>query len=126
MLSSAPPPGAAAILTRIDPVTTGAADPADGIPAYRRIGFDVDPRGIARNDGDRIELVRPGDGLQAIALASDDLAADSKAVQARGNVDYIELVGKSDARPPGRHPNGVLRIERVYIAARDVARSAGF
>src|SRR5258706_15745393 len=71
-----------------------------------------------------LELVTPGDGLQSIALASDDLAADSKAVQARGNVDYIELVGKSNARPPGRHPNGVLRIERVYIAVKDVGWSA--
>ncbi|HYQ93940.1 MAG TPA: hypothetical protein VEP70_03795, partial [Burkholderiales bacterium] len=112
------------MLTRIDHVAIGAADLRAGIAAYRRIGFDIDERGVARNDGDHLELVTPGDGLQAIAIASDDLAADSKAVQARGNVDYIELVGKSNARPPGRHPNGVLRIERVYIAVKDVAWSA--
>ena len=57
-----------------------------------------------------------GDGLQSVALASDDLAADS----ARGSVDYIKLVLPKNA-PAGRHPNGVQRIERVYIAVTDLA-----
>ena len=112
------------MLTRIDHVAIGVADLAAGIAAYRRIGFEVDPRGVATNDGDRLELVRPGDGLQTIAVASDDLATDSRAVHARGSAGYIELVAKSSALPASRHPNGVLRIERVYIAVRDVAWSA--
>jgi catechol 2,3-dioxygenase-like lactoylglutathione lyase family enzyme len=112
------------MLTRIDHVTIGVPDLRDGIDAYRRIGFDVDERSVARNDGDHLELVRRGHGLQSIALASDDLAADSAAVRARGGVDYIKLVGKSGAQPAGRHPNGVLRIERVYIAVADVAAAA--
>ena len=105
---------------RIDHVTIGAADLDAGIAAYRRIGFEVDERGVARCDGDHLELVRGIEGLQSIALASDDLAADS----ARGSVEYIKLVGKRNAQPASRHPNGVLRIERVYIAVRDVAWSA--
>jgi hypothetical protein len=68
--------------------------------------------------------VRGNEGLQSIALASDALAADSAAVRARGGVDYLRLVGKKDAQPASRHPNGVLRIERVYIAVEDVASSA--
>ena len=60
------------------------------------------------------------EGLQSIALASDDLAADS----ARGSVDYIKLVERKNAATASRHPNGVLRIERVYIAVRDVAAAA--
>ena len=68
--------------------------------------------------------MRGGEGLQSIALASDDLAADSEAVRARGNADYIKLVGKSSAQAASRHPNGALRIERVYIAVRDVAAAA--
>ena len=68
--------------------------------------------------------MRLGDGLESIALASDDPAGDKAAMHARGAVDYIELVAKSGARPAGRHPNGVQRIERVYIAVRDVAESA--
>src|SRR5712691_10928735 len=114
----------AAMLTRIDHVAIGAADLRAGIAAYTRIGFDIDERGVARNDGDHLELVHPGDGLQSIALASDNLAADSAAVRARASADYIKLVGKSSTQPAGRHPNGVLRIERVYIAVRDVAAAA--
>ena len=92
--------------------------------AYRRIGFEVDPRGVARNDGDHLELVRGSDGLQSIALASDDLAADSKAMRARGSADYVALVEQKTPAKASRHPNGVLRIERVYIAVKDVAASA--
>ena len=98
------------MLTRIDHVAIGVADLAAGIAAYRRIGFDVDERGIAANDGDRLELVRGKEGLQTIAIASDHLAADSKAVRARRSADYVRLVGRSNAQPAGRHPNGVLRI----------------
>src|SRR6266705_703330 len=109
-----------AMLTRIDHVAIGVADFRVGIAAYTRIGFDVDERGVARNDGDHLELVRSGDGLQSIAIASDDLAADS----AWGSVDYIKLVEKKNAQPASRHPNGAQRIERVYIAVRDVAADA--
>jgi catechol 2,3-dioxygenase-like lactoylglutathione lyase family enzyme len=114
----------AAILTRIDHVRIGVADLRAGIDAYARLGFELDERGVARNDGDHLELVRSGDGLQAIALVSDDLAADSAAVRARGGVDWVRLVGQRNAAKPGRHPNGVLRIERVYIAVDDVASAA--
>jgi len=41
----------------------------------------------------RLSVVRPDDGLQSIALSSDDLAADS----ARGSADHIRLVAKSSA-----------------------------
>jgi 4-hydroxyphenylpyruvate dioxygenase-like putative hemolysin len=112
------------LLTRIDHVAIGVADLKAGIAAYRRIGFEVDEHGVARNDGDRIELAAPGDGLQSIALASDDVAADSAAMRARGGVDCVRLVEQKSAKPASRHPNGVLRIERVYIAVRDVAAAA--
>jgi catechol 2,3-dioxygenase-like lactoylglutathione lyase family enzyme len=114
----------AAILKRIDHVTIGVADLWIGIAAYRRIGFDVDERGVARTDGDHLEFVRGGDGLQAIALASDDPAADSAAMRVRGNADWVKLVAPAKPLKAGRHPNGVLRIERVYIAVRDVASAA--
>jgi catechol 2,3-dioxygenase-like lactoylglutathione lyase family enzyme len=118
------PGGVAAVLTRIDHVTIGVADLAAGIAAYRNIGFEIDSNGVASNDGDHLELVRLGDGLESIALASDDLAADSKAVRARGAADHVELVAPKKAQAASRHPNGVQRIERVYIAVRDVAASA--
>jgi hypothetical protein len=115
------PGGVALILTRIDRVTIGVADLRAGIDAYRRIGFDVDERGVARNGGDSLELARGGNGLQSIALASDDLAADSAAVRARGNVEHVRLVEQNNPLAGSRHPNGVLRIERVYIAVTNLA-----
>ncbi len=114
----------ATILTRIDHVTIGVADLKAGIDAYRRIGFDVDDVGIARNDGDHLQLApAPREGLQAIALASDDLAADSASVRARHGIAYLTLVAPN-VQPASRHPNGVQRIERVYIAVKDVAAAA--
>jgi glyoxalase/bleomycin resistance protein/dioxygenase superfamily protein len=112
--------GGAAILGHIDHVRIGVSDLKAGITAYRRIGFELDERGIARNEGDRLELVRGKEGLQSIALASDDLAADSS----RGSADYVELVEPKNAQAASRHPNGVQRIERVYIAVSDLKAAA--
>ena len=112
--------GGAPILTRIDHVTVGVSDLAAGIDAYRRIGFELDGKGVAVNDGDRLELVRGSEGIQSIALSSDDPAADSR----RGRADWIELVGKSSVQAASRHPNGVQRIERVYIAVKDLEAAA--
>ena len=114
----------ATILTRIDHVTIGVTDLKSGIGAYTRIGFDVDDAGIVRNDGDYLQLApAPREGLRSIALASDDLAADSAAVRARHGIAYITLTAQN-VQPATRHPNGVQRIERVYIAVKDVAASA--
>lgn len=80
---------------------------------------------MGRNDGDTLQLVAaPREGLQSIALASDDLAVDSAAVRARRGIAYLTLTAHKDAQPASRHPNGVQRIERVYIAVKDVAASA--
>jgi len=84
----------------------------------------VDEHGVARNDGDRIELVRGKEGLQAIAIASDDPATDSAAARAGGGIAYVTVLAPENAQPASRHPNGVQRIERVYIAVRDLAASA--
>ncbi len=119
------PRGREAILTRIDHVTIGVPDLKAGIAAYHRIGFDVDERGVARNDCDHLQLVAaPREGLQSIVLASDDLDADSAAVRARHGIAYITLVAQKNAPAASRHPNGVQRIERVYITVKDVAASA--
>jgi catechol 2,3-dioxygenase-like lactoylglutathione lyase family enzyme len=109
------------MLTRIDHVAIGVTDLAAGIATYRRIGFDVDERGVARTEGDRIELVAGNEGLQSIALASDDPAAETAAMRERGSVEWVRLAGKRGAQPAGRHPNAVQRIERAYIAVTDLA-----
>jgi catechol 2,3-dioxygenase-like lactoylglutathione lyase family enzyme len=118
------PGGVARILQRIDHVTIGVADLEAGIVAYRRIGFEIDNGGIARNDGDYLQLVAATrEGLQSIALASDDPAADSAAVQARRGIAYLTVTARN-TEAASRHPNGVQRIERVYIAVKDIAAAA--
>jgi hypothetical protein len=77
------------------------------------------------NDGDHLQLApAPREGLQSIALASDDLESDSAGVRARRGLAFITLTAKKNAPAAARHPNGVQRIERVYIAVKDVAAAA--
>src|SRR5262245_46999772 len=107
------------MIVGIDGITIGVADLAGGIAAYRRIGFEVDERGVAHTEGDRLELTRGNEGLRSIALASDDLAADS----AHRSAEYVKLVSPGNTRgnaPASQQPNGVLRIERTYIAVTDL------
>jgi len=44
-------------------------------------------------------------------------------VHARHGIAYLTLVAPN-VQPASRHPNGVQRIERVYIAVKDVAAAA--
>jgi hypothetical protein len=44
-------------------------------------------------------------------------------VRARHGIAYLTLTAPKD-EPASRHPNGVQRIERVYIAVKDVAAAA--
>jgi Glyoxalase/Bleomycin resistance protein/Dioxygenase superfamily len=87
------------------------------------MGFQLDERGAARNDGDYLQLVPGGSGLQSIAIRSDDLAADLAVARAGGGIAFVTVVAPGNAQPASRHPNGVQRIERVYIAVRDLAAS---
>ena len=103
--------------SRIDHVLIGVPSLERGIEAYKRIGFEVSADGFAFNEDDHLQLVpAAGEGLHAIALRSDDLreAAGLPIVFTRGGA----------ARRKGRHPNGALRIDRVYIAVSDVAAAA--
>jgi catechol 2,3-dioxygenase-like lactoylglutathione lyase family enzyme len=145
-LSSAPGYGRNSILARIDHVTIGVPDLEGGIHAYTRIGFDIHAIGehaIAFNGNDYIQLWRIGDagGLRSIAVQSDDLAADVAAMRARGIEigDPIDGAARLGARNPlpvvfieqvvraakaGRHPNGVVRLERAYVAVAHLAPAA--
>lgn len=116
------------MLTRIDHVTIGVADLDAGIAAYTSIGFDIrrDSDGaVGFNENDFFELRKSGrEGLRAIALQSDDLPADAEATRSRGTVEHVTLVGSRKAPAAARHPNGVLRLERVYIAVENLAKAA--
>jgi Glyoxalase/Bleomycin resistance protein/Dioxygenase superfamily len=114
------PGGVAAVLTRIDHVLIGSADLRAGIETYRRLGFDVDERGLAPADDDYLQLVEGGNGLRSIALRSDHLEEDQEAMRSRRGAQWIELSG-GRLIAARRHPNGVQRIERAYIAVADLA-----
>jgi len=104
------------------------ADLEAGMAAYARIGFDVrrdGERAVAFTQNDFLELRKSGsEGLHPIYLQSDDLAADLAAMQERGGIESLTFVGRGEALPAVRHPNGVLRMERVYIAVTDLAAAA--
>jgi catechol 2,3-dioxygenase-like lactoylglutathione lyase family enzyme len=131
---------------RIDHVAISVPDLEQGIDVYARIGFDIQAigeRAIASNGNDYIELssLRGAGGLRSIAVQSDDLAADVDAMRARGievgdPIDGAAYLGARNLLPvffierdmpvlkAGRHPNGVLHLERAYIAVTDLAPAA--
>jgi hypothetical protein len=41
-------------------------------------------------------------------------------MQARGALEYVTLERREQPSAAGRHPNGVLRLDRVYIAVTDI------
>lgn len=111
------------MLTRIDHVVIAVPSLGAGVEAYKRIGFDCSADGFAVNDEDHVQLVAGSrDGLQTVALRSDDPAA-GKPAQAAGGLPVV-LVGPGASRKKGQHPNRVQRIDRVYIAVEDVAAAA--
>ena len=114
-------------LTRIDHIKIDVRDLAAGVDTYHRLGFDmhvVGAKAIARNQDDFLEL-KPGAGagISAIALRSDSLAADQKTVTARGSIPSVVITDSLQPRNPvpAMHPNGVYKLERVYVAVTDLA-----
>jgi hypothetical protein len=114
-------------LTRIDHIKIDVPDLAAGVDTYHRLGFDmhlVGAKAIARNEDDFLELKRgPGSGIAAIALRSDSPSADQKAVASRGSISGVVLTDSLQPRNPvaAQHPNGVYKLERVYVAVTDLA-----
>jgi catechol 2,3-dioxygenase-like lactoylglutathione lyase family enzyme len=108
------------MLTRIDHVVIGVPELERGIQAYRRLGFNVGAEGFALNDDDYLQLAAaPKEGVQSIALRSD---AAAEKLDLHGLP--IVIAGARRAGSPTPHPNGALRIERVYVAVADVAAAA--
>jgi len=74
-----------------------------GVDTYRRLGFDMQVVGataFASNAEDFLELkIGPAAGISAIATTDDPPRTSA----------------------PGKHPNGVYKLERVYIAVPDLA-----
>jgi len=90
-------------LTRIDHIKIDVPDLKAGVDTYRRLGFDMQVVGataFASNAEDFLELkIGPAAGISSIATTDDPPRTSA----------------------PGRHPNGVYKLERVYVAVRDLA-----
>ena len=113
-------------LTHIDHIKIDVPDLAAGVDTYHHLGFDmhvVGAKAIARNPDDFLELKAGTGGIAAIALRSDSLAADQKAVAARGSIPSVVITDSLQPRNPvaGQNPNGVYKLERVYVAVTDLA-----
>lgn len=114
-------------LTRIDHIKIDVPDLAAGVETYHRLGFDmhlVGAKAIARNEDDFLELkVGPVAGISAIALRSDSLSTDQETIAPRGSIPSVTITDSLQPRNPlpARHPNGVHKLERVYVAVTDLA-----
>ena len=117
------------MLTRIDHVMICVRDLQQGVDAYRRIGFTVNPGGVHPGVGtenaiaffqdDYLELLAVrngaeseagaslmdflarGPGLRYVAVQSDDLASDVAAMRRRG-VDVSDVTDGGRRTPEGR------------------------
>jgi len=114
-------------LTRIDHVKIDVPDLKSGLDAYHRLGFDmhaVGAKAIARNPDDFLELkAGAATGISAIALRSDALAADQKAIASRGSIAHVTVTDSMQPHNPvpAMHPNGIYKLERVYVAVANLA-----
>jgi hypothetical protein len=97
------------------------ADLEAGIDAYTRIGFELrfeDGCAIAANEKDFLQLKKSlAGGLHRIVLEADD-------PKAKLGLQHVAAAPAAPRPAAMRHPNGVLRLERVYIAVEDIAAAA--
>jgi catechol 2,3-dioxygenase-like lactoylglutathione lyase family enzyme len=108
------------VFSAIDHVMLGVRDRRAALDAFKRIGFEVRGEGndaAIFNHGDCLRFTQAAgaEGLRSIALHGD---AD------RLELEHVTLARQRNAAAPSQHPNGVVRLERVYIAVADVAASA--
>ena len=93
----------------------GVADLEAGAKSFERLGFAVRReagRAVACNEADCLELrAASREGLQRILLASD---------VAREASQWVRLAKRQSPGPAGTHPNGVHKLERVYIVVDDL------
>jgi hypothetical protein len=99
------------LFSRIDHLELGGTG-----SVYAALGFALERRGerlVARLENTRLELLPDADGIRGIALEGDGPLALAFVRSVRGEV-----------LPQVVHPNGAYKLERVYIAVKDVARAA--
>jgi len=99
------------MFSRIDHVEVGGTE-----AVYTALGFALERHGerrVAQFENTRLELLAGADGIRGIALDGDGPLA----------VAFVRAV-RGGALAPAVHPNGAYKLERVYIAVKDIAHAA--
>jgi catechol 2,3-dioxygenase-like lactoylglutathione lyase family enzyme len=110
--------------SRVDHVSISVPDLGRGVEAYTALGFELQTSGhaaLAYTATAALEIVAAGEpyGLRYIALAGDDLQA--REINPALPVRFVERERRGESA--GRHPNGVLHLERTYIVVPDLQAS---
>jgi Glyoxalase/Bleomycin resistance protein/Dioxygenase superfamily len=110
--------------SRVDHVSISVPDLRGGVEAYTALGFELqtsDHAAVAYTATAALQIVAVGEpyGLRYIALAGDDL--QTRHADAALPLRFVQREPRSE--PPGRHPNGVLHLERTYIVVPDLRAS---
>jgi catechol 2,3-dioxygenase-like lactoylglutathione lyase family enzyme len=111
------------VATRVDHVSIAVPDLRAGAKVFTALGFELDTAAtaaVAYTATAALHLVAAGEpyGFRSIALAAD---------HAREIDEGLPLHFVTDSpcsHHPGRHPNGALHVERVYIVVPDLEASA--
>jgi catechol 2,3-dioxygenase-like lactoylglutathione lyase family enzyme len=106
----------------VDRVSISVPDLRGGVEAYSALGFELETRGeaaVALTATAALELVAAGEpyGLRCIVVESDEPREADPALALR----FVQAERRDE--PPGRHPNGVLHLERTYIVVPDLQAS---
>ena len=100
-------------------VRVGVAGLDAGVAAFGRLGFDL------RREGDRALAATQEDCLELRAAAREGIECIGlEGAPAQAGAEYLEFTSRREPLAAATHPNGVQRIERVYIAVPDVAAAA--
>ena len=105
------------MFTGIDHIVMDVPDLAAARETFAKMGFHLGADGEILLQQSSIE-----DGIWAIALATDNLDQDARFLGALPVRSVMAVEQRQ--RAPVEHPNGVQRLERVYIAVEDVRAEA--
>jgi hypothetical protein len=111
------------VACRVDHVSISVPDLLGGIDAYTALGFHLyttETAAVAYTATAALELVGAGEpyGIRYIGLTGEQARDMDSGLPLR----FVNR--QSRAEPAGRHPNGVLHLERTYIVVPDLQTSA--
>jgi hypothetical protein len=108
----------------VDHVSLGVADLPFGISTFTALGFDLaSSSAVARIDTETASVIlTPSQAFSG--LGSISIACEEPIAQRDGRLPLRFVSSDMRAKRPGNHPNGALRLERVYVAVPDLRIAA--